>query len=88
MAITYAIEDGELLSICETEADFEEAMDQNLGPMLVPPEVAEAYGAVDAEPGDAEWQDEQDELRAREGLTSSPGAAAPLRVGLSACPFT
>ncbi|MCY3747426.1 MAG: hypothetical protein OXH05_14475 [Acidobacteria bacterium] len=54
LAITYAIEDGELLSICETEADFERATDQNLGPMLVPPEVAEAYGAVDAEPGDAE----------------------------------
>lgn len=65
MAITYAIEDGELLSICETEADFEEAMDQNLGPMLVPPEVAEAYGAVYAEPGDAEWDIEEAELRGR-----------------------
>jgi len=40
-------------------------MDQNLGPMLVPPEVAEAFGAVYAEPGDAEWDIEEHELRGR-----------------------
>ena len=65
MAITLGVtDDGQLIAVAETEADFAEALDLGLPFVAATDEAVEAFGIPEAEVGYAEWdqacQDEED----------------------------